>query len=189
MRTTFIVGFPQEDETDFNELINFIKDSKIENIGAFKYSPEEGTTASSLPGQVSQHIKEERINALMLLAAENSKINLKKYKDCDHLDIEIRFIEYGKDHWNLLTFQHLQPTDGFKYHLTVADDLFIHECSTFVYGAKIYIDRDNDKKEISLSCNEWSNEGTGVAMIISTSDNTCGTEKFEPEVLNVGESS
>lgn len=103
-----------------------------------------------------------------------STINLKDYdKTCTHLDIEIRSIEYGRDHWNLLLFQALQPTDGFRYYLKADKGLFIHECTTFVYGAKFYIDQDTENHEvsISISCNEWINEGTGVAMVISTNEN------------------
>jgi len=87
-------------------------------------------------------------------------------KQCSHLDIEINMTEYGADHWILLPFIAMQPTDGFKHHLRCEDGLTINEYTTFVHGAQFYTDRPSDK-EITTSCNEWINEGTGIALLIS----------------------
>ena len=65
LRTSLIVGFPGETEEDFNELKEFLKDYKLENVGVFKYSKEEGTPASIMPNQVEEEVKEKRYNELM----------------------------------------------------------------------------------------------------------------------------
>lgn len=75
LRTTFIVGFPQETEKDFRGLLDFIREMEFERLGAFKYSREEGTPAFHLKGQVPNSIKDKRYNELMKLQAG---ISLKK---------------------------------------------------------------------------------------------------------------
>ncbi|HHV78204.1 MAG TPA: 30S ribosomal protein S12 methylthiotransferase RimO [Firmicutes bacterium] len=61
IRSTFMVGFPSETEEDFEELIQFVLESGLEQVGFFAYSREEGTRASYLPGQVKAAIKKERL--------------------------------------------------------------------------------------------------------------------------------
>ncbi|CDZ74946.1 Ribosomal protein S12 methylthiotransferase RimO [Peptoniphilus sp. ING2-D1G] len=67
IRTTLILGFPGENEEDFNELLEFIKLNKFDKLGAFKYSREEGTPAFSMKNQISDDIKEKRYNEIMEL--------------------------------------------------------------------------------------------------------------------------
>lgn len=67
LRTSLIVGFPGETEEDFNELCNFLKDYKLDNVGVFKYSKEEGTPAANMVDQVDEDIKSHRQEALMLI--------------------------------------------------------------------------------------------------------------------------
>lgn len=66
LRSTFIVGFPGEREEDFYRLLEFLKAVRFDWVGAFKYSPEDGTAAASMPGQVPEDVKEERYRRLML---------------------------------------------------------------------------------------------------------------------------
>ncbi len=73
LRTTFIVGFPGETEADFEELMDFTREMRFERMGAFKYSVEEGTPGASMPGQVSEEIKDERLDRLMQLQAQISR--------------------------------------------------------------------------------------------------------------------
>lgn len=65
IRSTFIVGFPSETESDFEELIDFIKTYKLDRVGAFKYSREEDTKAYYMKDQVDEDIKTERLDKLM----------------------------------------------------------------------------------------------------------------------------
>ncbi len=66
-RTTFIVGFPGETEEEFNELLNFVKESRFERLGVFTYSPEEDTAAYNLKDDVPEEVKQERMERLMSL--------------------------------------------------------------------------------------------------------------------------
>jgi ribosomal protein S12 methylthiotransferase len=77
IRTTFIVGFPGETEADVDELCAFIRETKFERLGVFRYSQEEGTRAAKLEEQVPKKTKEARWHRVMKLqqeiAAEVSK--------------------------------------------------------------------------------------------------------------------
>ena len=72
LRTSLIVGFPNETEEDFNELKEFLKEYKLEKVGVFKYSREEGTPAAIMGGQIDEETKEAREKELMLLQSEIS---------------------------------------------------------------------------------------------------------------------
>lgn len=67
IRTTFIVGFPGEEEIHFQELYNFVKNIKFDKLGVFTYSREEGTLAYNFDSQVEEIIKQNRRNKLMEL--------------------------------------------------------------------------------------------------------------------------
>jgi ribosomal protein S12 methylthiotransferase len=67
LRTTFIVGFPGETDADFEELLEFISETRFERLGIFQYSREEGTRASKLPHQVHPKVKEARWHKAMAL--------------------------------------------------------------------------------------------------------------------------
>lgn len=80
IRTTFITGFPTETEEDFTETMEFINRMEFDRLGAFTYSPEEGTPAAVMDGQVEEEIKLRRQQEMMELqqeiafeAAENMK--------------------------------------------------------------------------------------------------------------------
>ncbi len=60
LRTTFITGFPGETEAEFEELLSFVADAGLDNVGAFTYSPEPGSGAEPLGDPVPQEVKEER---------------------------------------------------------------------------------------------------------------------------------
>jgi len=70
LRSTFIVGFPGETEENFNTLLNFLEKMQLDRVGAFTYSREEDTPAGKLPGQISEKIKEARLEKLMKLQYE-----------------------------------------------------------------------------------------------------------------------
>jgi len=65
LRTSFIVGFPGEQEEDFEQLLEFVDEAAIDHVGVFRYSQEEGTAAGTLPEQVPEEIKHERWRHLM----------------------------------------------------------------------------------------------------------------------------
>ncbi len=69
LRTTIIIGFPGEDEGKFEKVLRFLEDMEIDRVGAFLYSPEDGTEAATLGRQVPERIKQERYDTLMELQA------------------------------------------------------------------------------------------------------------------------
>jgi len=67
LRTTFIVGFPGETDAEFETLLEFIRRTRFERLGVFKYSQEEGSRAAKMPGQVPEKIKNARYRATMMI--------------------------------------------------------------------------------------------------------------------------
>ena len=72
IRTTVICGFPGETEADFEELCEFIKETRFDRLGAFAYSREEDTPAYDFADQVDEQIKQDRVDIVM---AEQSRIS------------------------------------------------------------------------------------------------------------------
>ena len=70
LRTTLICGFPGETEEQHEELMQFVNDMEFDRLGAFTYSPEEGTPAAEMEHQVPQELKEEWRDAVMELEQE-----------------------------------------------------------------------------------------------------------------------
>ena len=75
LRTTLMVGFPGETEEEFEELLRFVRESSFDRMGAFTYSPEEGTAAAVMENQVDEAVKEERYDRLMTLQHDLSLAN------------------------------------------------------------------------------------------------------------------
>ena len=67
IRTTCIVGFPGETDDDFERLLNFLEEMQFERVGAFTYSPQEGTHAATRPDDVPEAAKRERLERLVEL--------------------------------------------------------------------------------------------------------------------------
>ena len=65
LRSTVIVGFPGETEEDFEALCEFIKEAEFDRLGAFPYSPEEGTPAATFPDQIDEQVKLDRADIIM----------------------------------------------------------------------------------------------------------------------------
>lgn len=85
LRTSLIVGFPGETDADFNELCNFLEDYKLDNVGVFKYSKEEGTPAANMENQVDEDTKEQRQKKIMIIqknvVEELNKLKISKIYD------------------------------------------------------------------------------------------------------------
>ncbi|MDR2688427.1 MAG: 30S ribosomal protein S12 methylthiotransferase RimO [Azoarcus sp.] len=65
IRSTFITGFPGETEEDFEQLLQFLEEARLDRVGAFAYSPVAGAAANSLDGAVPEDVREERRMRLM----------------------------------------------------------------------------------------------------------------------------
>ena len=72
LRTSLITGFPGETEEDHQELMEFVDEMEFDRLGVFTYSPEEGTPAETMEGQVPEELKEERRDEIMELQQEIS---------------------------------------------------------------------------------------------------------------------
>lgn len=78
LRTSLITGFPGETEEDHQELMEFVDEMEFDRLGVFTYSPEEGTPAETMEGQVPEKLKEEHRDEIMELQQE---ISLEKGND------------------------------------------------------------------------------------------------------------
>ena len=65
IRTTALVGFPTETDDEFRELLEFIDELQFDRLGAFAYSPQDGTRAAELPDDVPEAVKQERLQHLI----------------------------------------------------------------------------------------------------------------------------
>ena len=68
VRSTFIAGFPGESEAEFEDLLGFIREAKIDRAGCFAYSPVEGAVANALPGMLPAEVREARKVRFMAVA-------------------------------------------------------------------------------------------------------------------------
>ncbi len=77
LRSTFIVGFPGETEADFQRLLDFLAEARLDRVGAFPYSPVDGAAANALPDPVPEQLKQERLARLMALQEGISREKLR----------------------------------------------------------------------------------------------------------------
>jgi ribosomal protein S12 methylthiotransferase len=94
LRSTFIVGFPGETEQDFEQLLAFIEEARLDRVGAFAYSPVEGAPANALANPVPEDLKEERLERFMELQAA---ISADKLQDKVGRTLMVLIDEVGED--------------------------------------------------------------------------------------------
>ncbi len=144
LRTSLIVGFPGETEENFNEMLDFIKEVRFDKLGVFKYSEEEGTLAAEMENQISEEIKEEREEALMVVQQQISKeINENKLGNIYQVVVEGK----NEDYFYGRSFEMAPEIDGqifFKSDKTV-------EAGTFV---KVKITKSLEYDLIGVVCDE-----------------------------------
>ncbi|MCR5830401.1 MAG: 30S ribosomal protein S12 methylthiotransferase RimO [Lachnospiraceae bacterium] len=78
IRTTLLVGFPGETQEDYEDLLDFVRKYRLNNLGVFRYSKEENTPAYGFDGQVKESVKKERYRGVMTLARSISKSEKEK---------------------------------------------------------------------------------------------------------------
>lgn len=93
-------------------------------------------------------------------------------KNHDHLSIELKVTEMGGKNWQLLQFKALQPTDGFRFELFCEEGITILDKAIFVVGATYYVNLSSDNKNIIITCNQWINEGSGIAVMLQYENNS-----------------
>ena len=136
IRTTVIVGYPGESEEDFNELKEWIMETKFDRLGCFAYSHEENTHAYRLVDDVSPKIKQERINSVMEIQSQISlELNQKKINQVYKCVIDrkegINYI--GRTEFDSPDVDNEVLVDASKYYLKIGDfvNLKIIDCTEF----------------------------------------------------------
>ena len=92
IRSTFIVGYPGETESEFQHLLNWLKEAKLDRVGCFKYENVNGARSNNLPNQISDDIKEDRWQKFMQVSQEISETKLEK-KVGTNLDVIVDSVE------------------------------------------------------------------------------------------------
>ena len=114
LRTSLIVGFPGETNKDFEELYEFVKETKFDRLGVFMYSKEDGTPAEKLPNQIHGNTKKSRYNKIMNLQQEISRQNLAKRIDNTYETL-IENKTFDNKYWIGRTKMDIPEMDGVVY--------------------------------------------------------------------------
>ena len=114
LRTTVMVGFPGETKEDFEELYEFVKQTKFDKLGAFMYSKEDGTPAAKLPSQIHGNTKKARYNKIMRLQEQISRNLLENKKSKTNL-VLIENISYDNKYYIGRTIENAPDIDGIVY--------------------------------------------------------------------------
>ena len=114
LRTSLIVGFPGETKENFEELLEFVKDTKFDKLGTFMYSKEEGTPAAKLSNQIHGNTKKARYNKIMEAQQEISKQILEE-KIGKTYKILVEDISFDKKYLIGRTMQDVPEEDGLVY--------------------------------------------------------------------------
>lgn len=114
IRTTVMVGFPGETNEDFEELYDFIKETKFDKLGAFSYSKEDGTPASRLKEQIHPMTKKSRYNKIMKLQKEISKQNEQQLL-VRELEILIEDMSFDRKYYVGRSYMDVPEIDGVAY--------------------------------------------------------------------------
>ena len=94
LRTTLIAGFPGETQAQFDELAEFVQETRFERLGCFAYSQEDGTKAGTFPDQLDEDVKQHRADILMEQQTEISAA----YNDAQLGTVKEAVVE-GFDKW------------------------------------------------------------------------------------------
>ncbi len=114
LRTTLIVGFPGETEEDFNELCEFVKESKFDRLGAFAYSKEDGTPAAKFNNQIEEKVKKSRRNKIMEIQQDVSS-NLLRELIGKVYEVVIENITENGDYFIARSYRDVPSEDGVIY--------------------------------------------------------------------------
>lgn len=98
IRTTLMVGFPGETDEDFAQLCEFIKEVRFDDMGAFKFSPQEGTPAARMNDQIPEEVKENRYHELMAVQAAISEENNENLTGLETEALVEELVDDGEGH-------------------------------------------------------------------------------------------
>lgn len=145
IRTTFIVGYPNETEKDFDELCEFVKDFKFDRIGTFTFSVEENTSSFILGDPVSEEEKQRRKNVLMEIQKE---ISLEKNESFVGKKLKVLIDTVEGDYYIGRSYRDAPEVDG---------EILINRKNNFLNIGEFYEIEINDFDEYDLYGNVISN--------------------------------
>ena len=122
IRTSIIVGFPGETGSEFNELYEFLRIMRLDKVGVFKYSKEDGTPAEKLPEQIHHRKKQARFEALMELQQEIIEAKL-KYNVGRCTQVLLEEITQDKKYFIGRSYMDAPDVDGVIYVKNNGEDL------------------------------------------------------------------
>ena len=137
IRTTVMVGFPGETQEDFEQLYNFVKETKFDRLGAFSYSKEDGTPAERLKEQIHPMTKKSRYNKIMKLQNEISD-NLMKEQIGKKLEVLIEDMSFDGKYYIGRSMNEVPDIDGVIYVEKTEDELFDKFVNVEIIGSKDY---------------------------------------------------
>ncbi len=106
LRTTLLVGFPGEDDEDFERLLEFVREVRFDWMGAFVFSPQEHTRAASLPFRVTEEVARERYEKILDAQQEiNRELNMERVGAIETVLVDERMEEGGFDYMGRTAYQ------------------------------------------------------------------------------------
>lgn len=109
IRTTFMCGFPQESEDDFEALLGFMQQARLDRVSAFRFWPEEGTPAAQLPNQIPEEVRDERLARLMAL---QERLSLQVNQRFVGRTLEVLLEEFVDGIWKGRSYRDAPEVDG-----------------------------------------------------------------------------
>lgn len=137
IRTTVMVGFPGETQEDFEELYNFVKETKFERLGAFSYSKEDGTPAEKLKDHLHPMTKKSRYNKIMKLQNEISE-EIMKAQIGKKLEVLIEDVSFDGKYYIGRSKNEVPEIDGVIYVEKTNDELFDKFVNVEIIGGNNY---------------------------------------------------
>ena len=121
LRTSLIVGFPGETKEDFEELNEFVKQTKFDKLGTFMYSKEDGTPAEKLPEQIHGNTKKARYNKIMKTQQDISRM-LQEDKIGKIYEVLVEDMSFDGKYYIGRTMQDVPDIDGIVYIKNETDE-------------------------------------------------------------------
>ena len=138
IRTSLIVGFPGETQQDFDELVDFVKETRFDRLGVFCYSEEDGTKAASMNNKVPEEIKEQRHNVIMEIQQSISR-EINESRVGKSYDVIVEGVSEDGIFYYGRSYAEGPDVDG-KIYFTAADKLEIGD----IVNVKILIAEEYD---------------------------------------------
>lgn len=139
LRTTLIVGYPGETEDQFDDLCDFVSEAEFDYVGVFAFSPEEGTVAYSLPDQIDEDVKTDRLQSLRDLADTVSSHKIAQRQETTQSVLILGKEEDGQIYGR--TQQQAPDVDGVTY----VDTGTIGDISTYVISDTLLYEMEAER--------------------------------------------